>query len=100
MSPLPKKPLPSLTPRQRALREKNVIHAYNLARARKSRPYPLVRRVADTGLRTDSFMSLIKYTDSCRNDRVLPQPDEILRCLMHKAAALGLFPASPPAITY
>ena len=78
----------------------NVIHAYNLAIARKSRPYPLIRRVADAGFRTDSFMSLVNYMDRCRNDRVLPRPSEILRSLLPKAAALALIPKSPPAINY
>ena len=68
--------------------------------ARKARPKPLIRRVADAGFRVETFMVLVGETDRCRANRVLPQPNEILRCLLPKAAVFGLIPASPPEIAY
>ena len=45
-------------------------------------------------------MALFKYLKRCREPRRLPQPNEILRSLLPKAAALGLIPRSPQPVAY
>ena len=77
-----------------------VDHALTLAGARKTGNRPLVRRVVDAGFRLHTFTALVWYADRCRNDRVLPHPDEILRILLPKAAVCGLIPRSSSPIAY
>ena len=52
-------------------------------------------RVVEAGYRLSTFSALQHYTRSCRERRILPQPNEILRNLLPKAAVLGLIPNSP-----
>ena len=92
--------LVSNDPQATSASKQNDAPTFILPRTRKARPKPLIRRVADAGFRVDTFMVLVGETDRCRANRVLPQPNEILRSLLPKAAVFGLIPASPPEIAY
>ena len=52
------------------------------------------RRVQERGLRLQGLVHLRSYLERCLDLRVLPQANEILRALLHRAARRGLIPRS------
>ena len=80
--------------------KEKITPTFILPRTGKPRPKPLIKRVVDAGFRVHTFIDLTREIDRCRNGKVLPQPNEILRTLLPKAAVFGLIPASPPEVAY
>lgn len=46
------------------------------------KPLQVVRRVADTGQRSDSYMELHRYIEGCRDNGTVPNPLEIVSALL------------------
>ena len=60
----------------------------------------LMERVSAAGFRISSWMNLQDLIRRCRENCHYPQPDDILRVLLPKAAFLGFIPKSPPPVSY
>ena len=54
----------------------------------------LFRRMTGRGFRPHNLMALCGYLERCLDGRVLPQPNDVLRTLLPKAAQRGLVPRS------
>ena len=67
---------------------------------RKSRAKPLMERIRGLGIRSPNWMRIRQYVDNCRDERIYPYPDDILKIALPRAAALHLPPSSPDPITY
>ena len=80
--------------------KEKITPTFILPRTGNPRPKPLIKRIVDAGFRVHTFIDLTREIDRCRNGKVLPQPNEILRTLLPKAAVFGLIPASPPEVAY
>ena len=66
----------------------------------KSRPKPFMSRLTEAGFRLPTWMELHEYFDRCRENRIYPHPNDIVRTLLPRAAYLGLVPRSPDSIIY
>ena len=66
----------------------------------KSRAEPFMDRVRDAGINSRTWMDVKKYLVNCRNERIYPHPDEILKIALPRAASLHLLPPSPNPISY
>ena len=71
-------------------------------KATRSEPFfqPFSQRVSLAGFRSMAFMALHNYLERCREGRNYPQPNEIRRSLLPKAAVWGLIPKSPAPVSY
>ena len=60
----------------------------------------LIRRIQDRGYRPGDLGILLRYLGTCRDRRVLPQANDVLRALFPKAAGRGLIPRTLQEIPY
>ena len=62
--------------------------------AAESKPTPdtnsIIRRIANRGLRLNTFGQLRRYLERCRDDNKLPEPRSIATVLLPNAVASGL----------
>ena len=60
----------------------------------------LLKRMACRGLRLKSFLGLYLYLEKCLDRRILPQVNDLLRCLFPRAAGRGLIPRSTQTVPF
>ena len=67
---------------------------------RREKARPFMDRIRRVGIISRDWLSLKKYLDNCRDERIYPHPNEILRITLPRAAYLELIPPSPDPISY
>lgn len=68
--------------------------------SRRAKLKPFMSRVSRLGIGSRTWKDVRRYLNRCRDERVYPHPDDILRLALPRAVLLELIPPSPAPVSY